>query len=189
MWLYIIASSHLSTSCVLLVDLQVERTKTMSNLVSSWSKNVQAVPASYILPEEKRPGDIPVPLCKDIPVVDLTRVEGLGRYEVVQTMMKASQDFGIFLVINHGIPEELMNGAMSLCKEFFDMPAEEKAVYYSEDKTKSFRLYTSQFSPEANKVVSSWRDTLHHYSCHPLEEKIQSWPGKPARYRLSAMES
>lgn len=70
----------------------------MSNLVSSWSKNVQAVPESYILPEEKRPGDIPVPLCKDIPVVDLARVEGLGRYEVVQTMMKASQDFGNFQV-------------------------------------------------------------------------------------------
>ncbi|KAG5567433.1 hypothetical protein RHGRI_002846 [Rhododendron griersonianum] len=155
----------------------------MSNLVSSWSKNVQAVPESYILPEEKRPGDIPVPLCKDIPVVDLARVEGLGRYEVVQTMMKASQDFGIFQVINHGIPEELMNGAMSLCKEFFDMPAEEKAVYYSEDKTKSFRLYTNQFSPKASKVGSSWRDTLHHYSSHPSEEKIQSWPEKPARYR------
>ncbi|KAH7863162.1 hypothetical protein Vadar_014110 [Vaccinium darrowii] len=153
----------------------------MSTLVSSWAKKVQAVPASYIQPKEKRPEDTAAPVCKDIPVVDLARVEGHDRYEVVQTIMKASQDFGIFQVINHGIPGELMNDTMSLFKEFFDMEAEEKAVYYSEDKTKSFRLYANPYSPKASKV-DSWRDTLHH-SCHPLEEKIQSWPEKPARYR------
>ncbi|KAF5937488.1 hypothetical protein HYC85_024994 [Camellia sinensis] len=61
-------------------------------------------------------------------------------------------------VINHGVSEELMDDTMSLFKEFFDMPVEDKAAYYSEDKSKSFRLYTS-------------------------EDHIQSWPEKPARYR------
>lgn len=71
----------------------------MSNLVSSLSKNVQAVPEEYILPKEERPGDIAAPVCKDIPVIDLSQAEGsLDRYEIIQTMMKASQEFGIFQV-------------------------------------------------------------------------------------------
>lgn len=36
-------------------------------------------------------------------------------------------------VINHGVSEELMDDTMSLFKEFFDMPVEDKAAYYSED--------------------------------------------------------
>lgn len=158
----------------------------MSNLVSSLYKNVQAVPEEYILPKEKRPGDIAAPLCKDIPVIDLAQT-GLDQYEIIQTMMEASQDFGIFQVINHGISEELMDDTMMLFKEFFDMPGEDKAVYFSEDKTKGFRLFTGKYSPQESEV-HYWRDVLRH-RCQPLEEKIQSWPEKPAQYRLSAMES
>ncbi|KAH7862805.1 hypothetical protein Vadar_009802 [Vaccinium darrowii] len=153
----------------------------MSNLVSSLSKNVQAVPEEYILPKEKRPGDIAAPVCKDIPVIDLAQAEGLHQYEIIQKMMKASQEFGIFQVINHGISEELMDDTMMLFKEFFDMPADDKAVYFSEDQTKSFHLFTGKYCPQVSKV-DNWRDVLRH-KCQPLQEKIQSWPEKPARYR------
>jgi len=151
----------------------------MSTLVSSWSKNVQSVPANYVFPEDKRPGgDFAAPVCKDIPVIDLS----LGRLNVIQQIMKANQDSGMFQVINHGVSEELMHATMNMFKEFFNMPAEDKAMYYSEDGTKGFRLYTSSLN-YIKDGVNTWKDSVKH-TCEPLEDNIQSWPEKPARYRV-----
>ncbi|PSS14010.1 Hyoscyamine 6-dioxygenase [Actinidia chinensis var. chinensis] len=153
----------------------------MSVLVSNWSKNVQAVPSNYVLPQEKRPENLNAPVCKTIPVIDLGQLGGPDRADLIQQIMKACQDFGLFQVINHGVSEELMDDTMNLFKEFFNMPAEEKAEYYSEDKTKTFRLYTSGQNYKKDDV-NYWKDSLMH-SCYPLEDYIQSWPEKPARYR------
>ncbi|XP_058208350.1 hyoscyamine 6-dioxygenase-like [Rhododendron vialii] len=151
----------------------------MLTRLSSWSRNVQSVPPNYVLPEDQRPGgDVAAPVCKDIPVIDLSQLSGLDRVETIQLIMKANMDLGMFQVINHGVPEELMDETMNLFKEFFNMPAEDKAMYYSEDGTsKGFRIYTSSM-----KGVNTWKDSVRHI-CEPLEDNIQSWPEKPARYR------
>ncbi|KAH7862519.1 hypothetical protein Vadar_005974 [Vaccinium darrowii] len=154
----------------------------MSILVSSWSKNVQSVPENYVFPEGRRPGDITAPVCNNIPVIDLAQEGGLDHDEMIHQIMRGSKDFGLFQVINHGVPEELMDDTMSLFKEFFDMPAEDKAAYYSEDMSKSFRLYTSGMNYLKDQV-NSWKDSVIHQSCHPLDDNIQSWPEKPRRYR------
>ncbi|XP_057472575.1 hyoscyamine 6-dioxygenase-like [Actinidia eriantha] len=154
----------------------------MSVLLSNWSKHIRTVPSSYVLPQEKRPGNlIAAPVCKSIPVIDLGQLGRLDRVGVLQQIMNACQDFGIFQVINHGVSEELMEDTMSLFKEFFDMPAEELAEYYSEDRTKSFRLCTSGMNHNKDDV-NLWKDWVSHL-CHPLENYVQSWPEKPARYR------
>ncbi|THG14407.1 hypothetical protein TEA_014845 [Camellia sinensis var. sinensis] len=107
--------------------------KRMSALVSSWSKNVHTLPENFVCSSEERPGDLAVPLCRGIPVVDLQQVDGHDRADSIKQIMKGSQDFGMFQVINHGLLKELMDDTMSLFKEFFDMPEEDKATYYSED--------------------------------------------------------
>ncbi|KAF5951385.1 hypothetical protein HYC85_009329 [Camellia sinensis] len=62
-------------------------------------------------------------------------------------------------VINHGLLKELMDDTMSLFKEFFDMPEEDKATYYSEDTSKSFRLYTGSF-PHSVINHNYWKDSV-----------------------------
>ena len=62
-------------------------------------------------------------------------------------------------MINHGVLDELMDATMSLFEEFFDMPAEEEAKYYSEDRTKSFRLYTSGMNYKKDDV-DHWKDSV-----------------------------
>ena len=74
-----------------------------------------------------------------------------------------------------------MNDTMSVLKEFFEMPAEDKASLYSEDLEKRCRLYTSGLYYSKEKV-HLWRDSLRH-SCHPLEECMKFWPEKPTSYR------
>ncbi|KAF5937496.1 hypothetical protein HYC85_025002 [Camellia sinensis] len=144
----------------------------MSALVSSWSKNVHTVPENFVCSPEERLGDLAVPLCKGIPMVDLQQVDGHDRADSIKQIMKGSQDFGMFQVINHGLPKELMDDTMSLFKGFFDMPEEDKATYYSEDTSKSFRLYTGSF---CHSVINHnyWKDSDH----------IETWLEKPDRYR------
>ena len=83
-------------------------------------------------------------------------------------------------LINHGVPEKLLQDVLDVTKEFFELPAEDKAVIFSDDPKQSYSLYTS--IDYMNEETNYWRDALKH-PCHPLEEHIQFWPQKPAQYR------
>ncbi|KAL3603505.1 hypothetical protein D5086_004364 [Populus alba] len=153
----------------------------MEILVSSRS-NLQSLSEKYIFPEETRPGKVAIALCESIPVIDLGDIAGHNRANIAQEILKASQEFGFFQVINHGVSKALMNDTMSVFKEVFEMPAEDLAGIYSEDPDRSCRLFTSSNS-YANEDVHNWRDFLRH-PCHPdLDACIQQWPEKPTRYR------
>lgn len=149
----------------------------MAKLLSSRCGIQSVVPETYLLPPEQRPGELVAPPCKTIPVIDL---EG-DRNEVILEIIKASQEYGFFQLINHGVAEELMKDVLVVAKEFFDLPAEEKERFYSEDPhDQGCRLRTS--IDFANEKFHFWRDSLRHL-CHPLKDQIHHWPENPARYR------
>lgn len=148
--------------------------------MSNWSE-VKSLPQNYIFPPGQRPGKLIFPVYKDIPVIDLEKARGNERAQLVQEILKASEDFGLFQVVNHGVPGSLMEKTMSVVKDFFSMPSEYKESFYSTDINKSCRIYSSTLNYE-NEDVHYWRDNFTH-RCHPLEDYIQSWPDKPSRYR------
>ncbi|XP_059664398.1 hyoscyamine 6-dioxygenase-like [Cornus florida] len=147
----------------------------MEKLASSWF-DVQSVPESYIFPPERRPGKHIFPLCKTIPIIDLGKLEGTDRSNISQQILEASQKFGFFQVINHGVSENLLLDAMKIFKEFFNMAAEDKA----NGPNKGGWVYTNSIS-YAKEGVHLWRENLK-IPCHPLEECMQFWPEKPTRY-------
>ncbi|XP_027149154.1 hyoscyamine 6-dioxygenase-like [Coffea eugenioides] len=149
-------------------------------LMSNWT-DVQSTPETYVFPPDKRPGKLIFPECKDIPTIDLEKSEGLERAEVIEKIMKASQEFGFFQVINHGVSQGLMEDTMSVFQEFFGMPAEYKASFYSSGTNQSCRIYSSTLNYH-KEDFHYWRDNFTQ-SCHPLEDHVQSWPEKPTRYR------
>ncbi|XP_059304952.1 hyoscyamine 6-dioxygenase-like [Lycium ferocissimum] len=144
------------------------------------------LPQNFVVPLKKRP-EKEVPLGKDIPIIDIGQPEDF----LVEQISKACRDFGLFQVVNHGVPENLMAEAMKVLKEFFALPAEEKAMFYDEDGkpnvlvpnySQKAKLYT-----DGNKTSEGefnfWRDSLAH-GCHPLDEElVNSWPDKPATYK------
>ncbi|XP_021768848.1 protein DOWNY MILDEW RESISTANCE 6-like [Chenopodium quinoa] len=148
-------------------------------IVSSWF-NGKSLPKNYIIPPEKRPGEISYPAC-EIPVIDLFKANGNDRKVVVDQIIKACKNFGFFQVINHGVAKEVMEDAMKVFREFFELPFEEKSHLYSEESNVKCRLYTSSFD-YANEEIHYWRDCLKH-NCAPLEDCIDSWPRNPPRYR------
>nr|XP_023895466.1 hyoscyamine 6-dioxygenase-like [Quercus suber] len=147
-------------------------------LVSSWYRD-RAVPETYIFPPEQRPGKlIDVPVGNNIPVVDLGVHD---QTQIIQQIFKASQDFGFFQVINHGVPNHLMDDAMSVFKEFHAMSGKDKTIECSKDPNKSCSVYTGRQN-YAKEKFHLWRDGLLHL-CNPQEKYIQFWPEKPTRYR------
>lgn len=84
-------------------------------------------------------------------------------------------------VINHGVPENVINKMMRVAEEFFDMPIEEKLPYYSTDQSKLPRLHTSVPGKEHGEV-SYWRDCLK-LACYPTENFMHTWPEKPSKFR------
>ncbi|XP_027351436.1 protein DOWNY MILDEW RESISTANCE 6-like [Abrus precatorius] len=147
-------------------------------LVSSWFHHHSSVPLSYVQPPESRPGLVVVSSGKTIPVVDLGVHD---RAETLMHILKASEEYGFFQVINHGVPKELMEDTLNIFKEFHGMPTEEKIRESCRDPNGSCRLYTSREINNKN-CIQFWRDTLRHF-CPPSGEFTEFWPQKPAKYR------
>ncbi|KAL1536034.1 hyoscyamine 6-dioxygenase-like [Salvia divinorum] len=150
----------------------------MEALMSNWLNPVETVPEKYIFPADKRPGSHAFPVMHDIPLIDL---QNPNPQHITQQIIDASQRFGIFQVINHGIPASLMEETMAVMKGFFAGPAEYKASLYSTDIAKICRIYSSTLNYDSEDV-HYWRDNLTHH-CHPLQDHIHLWPQHPPTYR------
>ncbi|KAJ6719435.1 OXIDOREDUCTASE 2OG-FE II OXYGENASE FAMILY PROTEIN [Salix purpurea] len=95
-----------------------------------------------------------------IPVIDLEDVhEGPPeRKEIVDRVRNASETWGFFAVVNHGIPADVLGGMKDGVRGFFEQDVELKKQHFSRDYTRKIG-YNSNFdlfcAPSAN-----WRDTF-----------------------------
>lgn len=149
-------------------------------LISNGINYLQNIPDGYIRPPSERPRLKEVVLSDSIPLVDLEDLNESARHMVIHKIRHACQQHGIFQIVNHGVHEKVIQNMLDVAREFFTMPAENRALLYSEDPSRVVRLSTSFNIQKEN--VFNWRDYLRHH-CHPLEDYIDSWPAKPAAYR------
>ncbi|KAL5068088.1 hypothetical protein RYX36_018975 [Vicia faba] len=152
----------------------------MDKLIPNWS-SIESVPENYIFPPETRPGDIKIPICHSIPVIDLSEAQNGDRTNTIQKMIKAAEEFGFFQVMNHGIGENEMKETMSVFKEVFQLPDVYDHNLYPDDSTKTCKKFTSTYHYDTEKV-HLWRESLRHPT-YPLEEWQHLWPENPASYR------
>ena len=80
-------------------------------------------------------------------------------------------------VINHGISQSVMDGAIEAASDFFKLPSETKEEFASDDLRQPVRYNSS-----TNDGISMSRSFLKHYA-NPLSEWLQYWPQKPPAYR------
>ncbi|KAL9242997.1 hypothetical protein vseg_016939 [Gypsophila vaccaria] len=145
----------------------------MAYLLSSYTPN-NKIPDTYVQPPEKRAG----PAIKaNVPIIDLDDKESL-----VSQIMDASKDLGLFQVVNHGVPLELMSKAMKALEELFKLPPEEKAKINKEDDINNVcKMYTSTIN-YAKEDTHSWRDALK-LACDSLETNLKFWPQNPDNFK------
>uniref|UniRef100_A0A0E0LSW4 Fe2OG dioxygenase domain-containing protein n=1 Tax=Oryza punctata TaxID=4537 RepID=A0A0E0LSW4_ORYPU len=116
-----------------------------------------------------------------IPVIDLSPLftaDADGVDALAAEVGRASRDWGFFVVVRHGVPEEVVARAVEAQREFFALPPERRAAvarseaaqmgYYASDHTKNVRDWKEAFDlvprqpPPRSAVVfdNKWPDDL-----------------------------
>ncbi|KAJ4846490.1 hypothetical protein Tsubulata_039976 [Turnera subulata] len=138
------------------------------------------VPDQYVIPSSSRPSLDPE--VANVPVIDIgkLREEGVQRANAIQEIGNACRDVGFFQIVNHGISQSVLDGALSVASDFFKLPTSEKAKFMSSDVCKPVRYATS--IKDGIDKFQYWRVFLKHYA-NPLAEWIDLWPKNPPEYR------
>ncbi|KAJ3695905.1 hypothetical protein LUZ60_001282 [Juncus effusus] len=144
--------------------------------IASASKNLGTIPTEFIRSEQEQPQittfDGPVP---EVPVINLADVD---KNQVLREIVEASEEWGIFQVVNHGIPSEMIKELQRVGKEFFELPQEEK---------EKIAMVPGRLEGYGTNLMKngakSWVDFLLHV-VWPLEQVNYSfWPQNPPNYR------
>ncbi|CAN1311993.1 1-aminocyclopropane-1-carboxylate oxidase homolog 1 [Linum perenne] len=99
------------------------------------------------------------------PIIDLSMVhdpikrkETVKRKKTVEEIRDASESWGFFQIVNHGVPEKIQEEMMARTQEFFEQDVEEKKKYMGDDMTKKV-VYSSNFDLYKS-VCASWKDII-----------------------------
>ncbi|KAJ9166526.1 hypothetical protein P3X46_021266 [Hevea brasiliensis] len=96
-----------------------------------------------------------------IPIIDfslLTRGTPNQRFKVIRDISNACQEWGFFMVINHGVPKKLRDEMINSIESFFDLAEEEKQEYAGKNSLDLIR-YGASFNVTIDKTLL-WRDYL-----------------------------
>ncbi|XP_006657487.1 2'-deoxymugineic-acid 2'-dioxygenase-like [Oryza brachyantha] len=134
------------------------------------------LPDCFVFPADRRPPASSTAV--SLPVIDLSG----PRDDVRRAVLEAGKELGFFQVVNHGVPEQAMRDMEAVCEEFFGMPAEEKAAFYSDAEDKPNRLFSSTIYEVGGQRY--WRDCLRLACGFPVSDDTKThWPDKPHRLR------
>ncbi|EHA8589592.1 putative protein DMR6-LIKE OXYGENASE 2 [Cocos nucifera] len=132
------------------------------------SASLRSVPHQYATRNPETTIDIESNIQGEIPTVDfslLTEGTPEQRSQVVRHLGKACEEWGFFMVVNHGIPERLRGAMLDSMKEFFDQTEEEKGEYAGKHVMDPIR-YGTRFNSTVEDV-RFWRDYLKVF-VHPV---------------------
>nr|AAM63319.1 flavonol synthase [Arabidopsis thaliana] len=114
----------------------------------------------------------------DIPVIDLSNPD---EELVASAVVKASQEWGIFQVVNHGIPTELILRLLQVGMEFFELPETEKEAVAKPEDSLDIEGYRTKYQKYL-EGRNAWVDHLFHRIWPPSRVNHKFWPKNPPEY-------
>lgn len=157
--------------------MEVERVQAIASL----SLTTDTIPAEFIRPEKEQPAITtfrgPVP---EIPTIDLSDPD---QENLVRSIANASKEWGIFQVVNHGVPTDVITKLQAVGKEFFELPPEEKEVYAKIPGSQCIEGYGTQLQKDIDGK-KPWVDHLFHKIWPPSTINYRFWPKNPPSYRF-----
>ncbi|CAI9097705.1 OLC1v1034177C1 [Oldenlandia corymbosa var. corymbosa] len=118
---------------------------------------VTKVPPMFIGRPEK---SYPTSTEYEFPIIDL---KGIGedpakRKQVVEKVRDASGTWGFFQVVNHEIPDDVLEEMLNGVRRFFEQDTQVKKQWYSRDHTK--RMFWNSNFDLYSAPATNWRDTV-----------------------------
>ncbi|TKY70885.1 Leucoanthocyanidin dioxygenase [Spatholobus suberectus] len=106
-----------------------------------------------VFEEEKKEGP-------EVLTIDLREIDSedeVVRAKCREKLKKAAQEWGVMHLVNHGIPDELINRLKKARESFFTLPIEEKEKYVNDKASGKIRGYKSQLANNASGRLE-WED-------------------------------
>ncbi|XP_057795864.1 flavonol synthase/flavanone 3-hydroxylase-like [Salvia miltiorrhiza] len=156
--------------------MEVERVQS----IASQSKLANIIPSQFIRPEDEQPAATTLHgVVLEVPVIDL----GGGDIDdkTRRLISEASSDWGIFQVVNHGIPDEVIAKLQRVGREFFELPEEEKELI-AKTPDSGIQGYGTSLQKEV-EAKKGWVDHLFHIIWPPAAINYDFWPQNPPSYR------
>lgn len=118
----------------------------------------------YQPPEDYHSDEVSGETHYHIPVIDLEHVDrnSLKRNYTIDRIREASEKLGFFQLINHGIPEGVLEEMKEAVRRFNEQDTEVKKQYYTRNSTKPV-IYNSNFDLYS-AATTNWRDTFGYIS-------------------------
>ncbi|PHU14353.1 1-aminocyclopropane-1-carboxylate oxidase -like protein [Capsicum chinense] len=125
---------------------------------------VTKVPKIFYTPEDAYtkacPND-PEKTQLNIPVIDLDVIskDPVQRKEIVEKIRDASEVWGFFQVVNHGIPQSVLEEMLNGVRRFYEQDTEVKKQWYTRNTSKRV-VHNSNFDL-FRAASANWRDTTY----------------------------
>lgn len=121
---------------------------------------IEKIPKIFIRPYEEILENSSIDGAKlEIPVINLGGINNdQDRKKIVSEIKSATEKWGFFQIVNHGIPLEVLDETIEGVRRFHEQSSDDKKEFYSTDSKQV--VYTGNYELDKTKAVD-WRDSLH----------------------------
>ncbi|CAN6583440.1 unnamed protein product [Malus baccata var. baccata] len=145
--------------------------------------NEGTIPAEFIRSENEQPGITTVHgKVLEVPTIDFSDPD---EEKLIVQITEASSNWGMYQIVNHDIPSEVISKLQAVGKEFFELPQEEKEAIAKPPDSGSIEGYGTKLFKEISEggiTKKGWVDNLFNKIWPPSVINYQFWPKNPPSY-------
>ncbi|XP_078167061.1 1-aminocyclopropane-1-carboxylate oxidase homolog 4-like [Carex rostrata] len=122
---------------------------------------ITKIPKMFIHPKEDipKPSELGPATALEVPVIDLTYVDHKQeRMGIVEKVEKAASSYGFFQLVNHGIPENVLDSLLEGTRAFHEGDVAVKSNLYTTDRSRKVRYFSN--SRLYKSAFGNWYDSL-----------------------------
>ncbi|KAL6850386.1 hypothetical protein ACP4OV_021013 [Aristida adscensionis] len=151
-------------------------------LAQTWNGSGDQVPERYVRTEEIVADEV-IAGCA-IPVVDLGKLlDPESSSEELANLASACHHLGFFQLINHGVPDEVIQDVRRDIADFFKLPLEAKQAY-AQLPASGLEGYGQVFVLSDTQKLD-WADMLYLMLRPVASRDMRFWPAQPPSFRSS----
>ncbi|KAF3340472.1 S-norcoclaurine synthase 1-like protein [Carex littledalei] len=164
------------------------KTRNVQALAADQKKLTDEIMERYIRPEMNGDDMFSGDSSKEIPVIDLSRLMdemSMSREEEASKLKHACEEWGFFQLVNHGVPEKVIEEMKDNIKGFFGLPLEEREEVAQLPGDLEGYGQAFIFSEEQKL---DWADMLYLFTQPPHFRNFKHWPPQPPSFRYKSIE-